>query len=673
MDINQNSVQHLVYFIDKIKNKTPFAIIRPSDGEYLIMTNKHFSTQDDWSFNGGKLQQDLLDIKELKNGLDNFFIGLPCPGCQGSEIISWYKNTLSIDDNQITYANVFCNRNWNYFVDFLKTSKIPISYIGPGKNYSNDLNIYDIFNIDRLLVNTWDTSKDTFIRDIYQWVDNITKRYDFMTFMFSAGPISKYIIPILYRKYPTYQFIDVGSALDLPLKGSSNRSYILSNHRYNRTICSFKTGHVLITSEDISSFDGGWSYSKKEMSEFLKFIQISDSYKILEFGAGKSTRILYDLIERACYNIEYDTYEHDEKYKVVHKNVNTIMYKVDEMDNICTPDKKYDIIIIDGPHGLLRTKWYNKIKKNIKHDTILLIDDYNHYNEYQEELNKNFKYTILSRSDIPFSPNGEHSWRILTNLKNNPVLPENNSDITAVLNLYKRPHVLRQQIDSLRNQTVPPKEIIIWKNYAEGYNIPEDIKADKSLIIIDSSKNLGVWARFAISIMANTEFVCVFDDDTIPGNKWFENCLTTMEQVNGLLGTIGLIFKPHPERYMNSYYRVGWSDPVDSITKVDLVGHSWFFRKRWLTELFKILPDYDRFLVSGEDMGFSWALQKIGISTYVPPHPSNDLEMFGSIPSFAYNYGTENVGISMSTNGIQKFEDMFQYYTNEGFKFLNTP
>lgn len=242
-------------------------------------------------------------------------------------------------------------------------------------------------------------------------------------------------------------------------------------------------------------------------------------------------------------------------------------------------------------------------------------------------------------------------------------------DITAVLNVFKRPHVIEEQILALRNQTIPPKQIIIWQNSVEGYNIPEHIQNDKSLIIFKSNKNLGVWPRFAGALLANTEFVCLFDDDTIPGKKWFENCLNTMDKVNGLLGTIGLIYNKNPTKYFDWYggKRVGWDSCNKEIIQVDMVGHSWFLRRSWLPELFKIVPNYNDFFIVGEDMGLSYALQKIGINTYVPPHPFDDLELFGSIPEKAWKYGTEKVAISMNS---VNFDNMFWYYKNKGFKFI---
>ena len=102
-------------------------------------------------------------------------------------------------------------------------------------------------------------------------------------------------------------------------------------------------------------------------------------------------------------------------------------------------------------------------------------------------------------------------------------------DITAILTLYKRPQYLEEQLIAIQNQTIPPKEIFILKNTVENINFP-NISSNllKNVTIIDSSKNFGVWGRFALGLLANTKYICVFDDDTIPGRKWFENCLTSM-------------------------------------------------------------------------------------------------------------------------------------------------
>ena len=48
-----NSIDHLHLFIQKIKNHEPLSIIRPNDGEFMILQGYHFTNIDNWTFMGG--------------------------------------------------------------------------------------------------------------------------------------------------------------------------------------------------------------------------------------------------------------------------------------------------------------------------------------------------------------------------------------------------------------------------------------------------------------------------------------------------------------------------------------------------------------------------------------------------------------------------------------------
>ena len=671
-----NSIDQLSFFLNKLKNNEPFSIIRPADGEYQIMTGQHLTNCDNWTFSGGSLQEDLLNTKNYI-GLENLYVGIPCKGCS-DHIYNYYLDTLNLRNNEtyLTYANVFCNRNWKDFIDYAKNN--PFYYIGPGENIK-DLPIIDNFLIDPYLVNKWDNMKDIFIRALITWVDimdksNENKNNKNLVFMFSAGPISKVVIPLLFKKYPKHSFIDVGSSLDIFTKGSSNRYYIKENDDCSNIVCDFIKGHgnngnnggiTNISEDDLRVFKGGWSYTFLEMTQLFKYIPVPKTkgekiYKVLEFGGGDSSLNLYNLLSR-YYNLEYDIYESNIDFLINDSKLNTVMYDSSNIENVSLHNKKYDLILIDGPNGSSRAIWYSKIRNCIKDDTIVLIDDFNHYNIFQTELDRNFEYDILSKSDIPFVPYGEHSWRIINNIKLKEIVGE--EDITVVLNFYRRPHTIIEQLKAVRNQTRKPKQIIIWKNSSE-FDLPEAVKKDDSIVIIECNKNLGVWPRFSAALLANTPYICVFDDDTIPGRKWFENCINTMKKVNGLLGTIGLIFKKGIS-YDPEYPRMGWEARNSSIKQVDIVGHSWFFKKEWIHQLWSAVPDYNFFFRSGEDIAFSWALQKIGINTYVPPHPNDDEEMFGSIPSKAWKYGTENVAITATG---ANFDYAIKHFIDKGFK-----
>jgi hypothetical protein len=490
MELQGNSVEHLSVFLQKLRNKTPFSIIRPGDGEYLVMNQNEVKTQDGWKFSGGVLRQDLYDVKNLIQGLEQCYVGIPCPGCHEQDMTSWYKKTWELQPKQITYACIFCNENWKAFTQYLIDSQHPIYYIGSGQRTDGPLHVVQRFPVSERLVDSWDKDKNTFLKDIYRWVGNqINGATEPRTFLFSAGPITKFVVPMLHQLYPGHQYVDVGSAIDSFMKPSSNRLYMKDTDIYGHTICDFVNGHRL---------------------------------------------------------------------------------KVQE--------------------------------------------------------------------------------------------------ITAILNFYKRPHVIHEQIAALREQTIPPKQIIIWRNYAEGYEFPDDIRADPSIIIMDCSKNMGVWARFAAALLANTEFICVFDDDTIPGRRWFENCLTTIKQVNGLLGTIGWRFHRNSQQYNSFEKRIGWDGPNYETREVDMVCHAWFFKRAWLPELFRIVPDYEMLFRSGEDMGLSYAFQQIGIKTFVPPHPPLDYDMYGSHPEKAVKYGCEPVSIWLTGTN---FDEMFHFYKKRGFRFIN--
>lgn len=492
MVLQGNSRNHLLCFKNKILSGEPFSLIRPNDGEYLVMTGNKFSNIDNWHYDGKSSLKDDLRIAICKMiGIKNGFVGIPCKDCN-QQIFDWYKATFQFQNDTLTYGNVFCNKNWEIFTNMFVEDKLPFHYVGPYKSNSHGLNVKGIFETDEFLVNTWDSKKDEFVRNIKEWAADKSG-----IFIFSAGPITKIIIPILVEQNPNNTYLDAGSSFDLFMKGSSNRAYIHQNDFYANTVCDFQTGHI-----------------QKQMS-----------------------------------------------------------------------------------------------------------------------------------------------------------------DISVILTVYKRPHCLLQQLAAIHAQTIQPKEIIILKNFVEGVDMPEiPTELMKNVTIVDSSKNFGVWGRFAIALLANTEYVCVFDDDTIPGNRWFENCMNSMNIREGLYGTVGIRFQEDKYHFEPTTDRFGWSNPCDNITEVDLVGHSWFFKRSWIHYLWEFTPDYDENLKHGEDMSLSFALQKHGIPTLVPPHPSGHYDLYGSYPQLAYNYGNDANATCCLPGMMDNFDNFFKLCIAKGFKrFLSRP
>lgn len=239
-------------------------------------------------------------------------------------------------------------------------------------------------------------------------------------------------------------------------------------------------------------------------------------------------------------------------------------------------------------------------------------------------------------------------------------------EISVVLNVFKRSQNFELQLNSIQQQSIKPIEILVWENGEES--VPPKFRGD--LIISRSNYNFGVWARFAYALNATGKYICIFDDDTIPGSKWLENCYKTMSKTPGLLGTRGIVFD-NPLAY-SLYREVGLYGNNDSTTQVDIVGHSWFFKKEWLSAYWSELVNRFQDPLAGEDIHFSYVLQKsFGIPTLVPPHPKNQPEIWGSNLDLASRLGGGPESISQSNESLKRFENALQHYRKLGFSVLS--
>ena len=197
--------------------------------------------------------------------------------------------------------------------------------------------------------------------------------------------------------------------------------------------------------------------------------------------------------------------------------------------------------------------------------------------------------------------------------------------ITTILNCYRRPYYLKEQLEAIRNQTSKSDEVWLWVNYHDD-NKDWDFKDYGFDKIITSNYNFKFHGRFAAANLVKTSYISILDDDTIPGQNWYTNCLDTLKETGpSILGGVGLVFSS------NTYWghsREGWPSENEKTVEVDLVGHAWFF-PRQILGTFWISPVS---LDNCEDLQLSYFAQKYaGIKTYCPPHPKNDKSLWSSL------------------------------------------
>ena len=233
-------------------------------------------------------------------------------------------------------------------------------------------------------------------------------------------------------------------------------------------------------------------------------------------------------------------------------------------------------------------------------------------------------------------------------------------DITVILNLYRREEYLEEQIKAIRNQNIQPKEIWLWINAHEDN---KDFDASKYDIdkVFRNDYNWKYYGRFAAALLADTKYIAMFDDDTIPAPGWFINCMGCMEGgYRGILGGAGV--KLNSMSYVD-HERVGWNGqpPNEDVEEVDLVGHAWFFEREWLKYLWIEKPfTWD----NGEDIQFSYCAKRYGgIKTFVPPHSQYTPHLHSSV--LGWQYGTDD---KASSNGSLMSIPLFYQQRDECVK-----
>ena len=237
-------------------------------------------------------------------------------------------------------------------------------------------------------------------------------------------------------------------------------------------------------------------------------------------------------------------------------------------------------------------------------------------------------------------------------------------DIGCILTVYRRPHTLKDQIAAVLGQTVKPTKTLLFINDPESSTIkvPWDVIKDSGLPFIYNSRNTGVWTRFLAGFQLDCKYTSVFDDDTIPGSRWFENCLDQFHQHKriGVLGATGVVFQDGSRNSAKA--AGGWKDPNQELMDVDIVGHAWVFWSRLLRDFVELYSETTHHETAGEDYAIAWCAQRHALRTAVPPHPADCLEMWGSIKG---DLGTDEVALYVTPGEDIKKQQEHELFVNE--------
>lgn len=211
---------------------------------------------------------------------------------------------------------------------------------------------------------------------------------------------------------------------------------------------------------------------------------------------------------------------------------------------------------------------------------------------------------------------------------------------TSIICMWKRTDYIERQLENVRAQKIPPIEIIIVIN--ESHIDVEWIKkiAGPEVKIIKSEIN-SLYLRWSISYIARGDYICVFDDDTIPDKAWVENAIRASKQYNAIVGPSGRIYDDQgkhgffkyvgPDEKKNDHLYVS---AADSDIVCDWICNSYLFKRKWVSFA---LADV-RYLNSEktyDDIQLCFSLRKYGgIKCVVPMQKKHNGTLGSTNPSY---------------------------------------
>jgi hypothetical protein len=235
--------------------------------------------------------------------------------------------------------------------------------------------------------------------------------------------------------------------------------------------------------------------------------------------------------------------------------------------------------------------------------------------------------------------------------------------------VYGRQENFLNQIRSLSNQIIPPKEIIVFIDKHPSKNSDDVIKycEENNIQSVSVNKNIGVWGRFSIALLSRYNNIFILDDDIVPGKRWFKNCLEELDNRKSVVGGVGVCFNANTFDY-NVKYRIGWVNPELNKIHADVVGHCWGAKREFFEKFWRETNNHHKSSKSGEDIHFSRLAQKYNYEIIVPLHGKNP-ENWANINGV--DFGTNDEALSLDPSAILRMSKNLKIAREKGFKYLS--
>lgn len=223
----------------KLKDRRPFAFSRFGDGELRILTGELRSYPEfrfDPADPGYVFLRERL-FESFRYLSESYYVGISCPQCVGKDLFLWAKQTSGQPEEQLTWATLFVNSNYEYF----RENVVPLF-----SSYPVFLVCHTSATLEKLpfrVVHDFRIEKNAWRADFHlahRLTELIAReKIRGALFVLCAGPFANILAHKLHARSNENTYLDAGSTLDPFLFGARGltRRYLKGEQRFVRQTC----------------------------------------------------------------------------------------------------------------------------------------------------------------------------------------------------------------------------------------------------------------------------------------------------------------------------------------------------------------------------------------------------------------------------------------------------
>jgi hypothetical protein len=217
---NKSFTEDVRILFNALKNKEKFAFSKYADGEFEILRNNKITNCDNWTFDPDvhqEQQEELLSSYHFNE--EGYFVGISCPCCVGPHDANWMKDNVGVNPENLTWANIFVNGNFNFFHNFITEFANHDVILVANANAK-------VENLPFKVEEHIPIGNTAFIEN-FDLVESLPKKdYKDKLFLFCAGPLGNMLAAKMWKENKNNTYLDIGSTLNVQLTGQRNRGYL---------------------------------------------------------------------------------------------------------------------------------------------------------------------------------------------------------------------------------------------------------------------------------------------------------------------------------------------------------------------------------------------------------------------------------------------------------------